>query len=91
MDNYAELVRIAAQQGAWAVAAVAIFVIYSRSLAKREQDDKGREETLISIVTNNTATIAKNTSTNEGIVIALNELRRDVQALSQHRDRERNR
>ena len=87
LDNYSEIIKIAAQQGAWAVAAVAIFVILLRYMAKREADDKGREELLVDIVTNNTAAMSKNTSSNEAVAIAVSELRRDIQNLRDHKDR----
>ena len=87
MLDYDKLLQVAAQQGAWALAAVAIFIILIRYMAKREADDKGREEAFIEIVTNNTAAMSNNTANISALTIAISELRRDVTSLRELRER----
>lgn len=87
MDSYKEFLQWAVQMGVGGALAAFIFLVYNRTTAKHEADSKGREELLMAIVTNNTAAITKHTSMIEANIAVTNELRRDLAAGQQQRDR----
>ena len=78
MGDYKEIFQFAAQLGVGGLLAAFIFMVYNRAMQKQAADSKGREELLMSIVTNNTAAITKNTSVCEANIAVTNELRHDL-------------
>jgi hypothetical protein len=82
MMEMQEFLKFAANAGVGGLLAAFIFYVHHRAMQKQADESRGREDLLITLVTNNTQTMANNTSVNtelrHELRTLIGELRQDI-------------